>query len=254
MEDRIFSLLVEKDDITWKDIIFDLIKTEQINPWDINVGRLTSRYIEVVRKMREFDFKISGKVILAAALLLKIKSNKLVGEDINEFDKFFAPESDADEFYDDLARMRAPEEIPDLEKISLIPRTPQPRERKVSIYDLISALEKALEVKKRRIIKSTPDFEGIKIPAKNQDVTLTIKQMYKKILSFFLHAKERLTFSKLLSADSKEEKVRTFIPLLHLANERKIDLEQEKPFAEIGINLIDKERIAGGRNGSVESL
>ncbi len=242
MEDKIFELLVKKDDITWKDIIYDLVKTEQLDPWDIDITRLTSKYIEVVRQMKGFDFKVSGKVILAAAILLKIKSNKLVGEDIFEFDKLFSSQSE-DEFYNELAQMRAPGDIPNMEKINLIPRTPQPRERKVSMHDLINALEKALEVKKRRIIKSIPEFEGIKLPKNTRDITLTIKYLYKKILAFFLTTKERLTFSRLLSSDSKEEKVQTFTPLLHLANERKVDLEQEKPFEEITIRLIDKERI-----------
>lgn len=242
MEDRIFELLVNKDDVTWKDIIYNLVKTEQLDPWGVDIARLTSRYIEVVRQMKEFDFKISGKVILAAAILLKIKSNKLVGEDILEFDKLFSPQTE-EEFYNELAQMRAPGDIPDIEKINLVPRTPQPRERKVSVYDLVNALEKALEVKKRRIIKSIPEFEGIKIPQNTRDITLTIKFLYKRILSFFLGTKERLTFSKLLPSESKEAKVQTFTPLLHLANERKIDLEQEKPFEEITIRLIDKERV-----------
>jgi len=244
MEDEIFDLLVKKDDITWKDILYDLVKTEQLNPWDINISNLTSRYIKIVKKMKEFDFKVSGKVILAAALLLKIKSNKLVGEDIDAFDKLFSVEEvDEDQFYADLAQMRAPEDIPDLEKISLIPRTPQPRERKVSIYDLIGALEKALEVKKRRLVKSMPDFEGIKIPTKKKDITLTIKQLYKTILNFFWRKKKRLTFSQLLNNSSKEEKIQTFVPLLHLANERKIDLDQIEPFEEIHIQLADKNKL-----------
>lgn len=243
MEDEIFDLLVKKDDITWKDILFDLVKTEQLDPWNINITKLASRYLDVVRKMKEFDFKVSGKIILAAALLLKIKSNKLVGEDIDEFDKLFSVEEiDENQFYEDLARMRAPEDIPDFEKISLIPRTPQPRERKVSIYDLVGALEKALEVKKRRLVKSMPDFEGIRIPARKKDITLTIKQLYKRILDFLLRRK-RLTFSQLLNSDSKEDKVNMFVPLLHLTNDRKIDLEQDRPFEEIHITLIDKEKL-----------
>lgn len=243
MEDKIFDLLVKKDDITWKDILYDLVKTEQIDPWNINISNLASRYIEIVKKMKEFDFKVSGKVILAAALLLKIKSNKLVSEDIGEFDKLFSSDVDEDQFYADLAQMRSPEDIPDLEKISLIPKTPQPRERKVSIYDLVGALEKALEVKKRRLVKSMPDFEGIKIPTKKKDITLTIKQLYKQILNFFWRKKKRLTFSQLLNENTKEEKVKTFIPLLHLANDRKIDLDQVEPFEEIHIQLVDKEKV-----------
>ena len=35
-------------------------------------------------------------------------------------------------------------------KPQIYPRTPQPRKRKVSVFDLVQALEKALEVENRR--------------------------------------------------------------------------------------------------------
>src|SRR3972149_9551593 len=86
--DRIFSILFSKaDEITWQTIIFDLVKTEQMDPWDIDVSTLTQKYIDMLRTIKEHDFRVSGKVLLAAAILLKLKSNKLVGEDLSELDR-----------------------------------------------------------------------------------------------------------------------------------------------------------------------
>ncbi len=241
MEDKIFQLLVEQDDITWKDIILNLVKTEQMDPWDVNIGLLTKKYIELLKKVKELDFKISGKVVLAAALLLRIKSKKLIGGDLDEFDRMLAGETtNEDDFYDDLAAMRDASQIPEEERINLIPRTPQPRKRKVSVYDLVNALEKALEVKKRRIIKSIPTLE-VEIPKKTTDVGLRIKQVYNRILDFFLAENgKKLTFNQLLPSEEKEDKILTFRPLLHLANNRKIDLEQTEHFGEIGIRIKSK--------------
>ncbi|MEK6828202.1 MAG: segregation/condensation protein A [Nanoarchaeota archaeon] len=60
--------------------------------------------------------------------------------------------------------------------------------------------------------------------------------------SFFISAlKDKLTFSKLLPSESKEDKVHTFIPLLHLAQQSKIELVQDIPFGEIQILLKKKE-------------
>ena len=53
--------------------------------------------------------------------------------------------------------------------------------------------------------------------------------------------KEKLTFTKLLPSESKEDKVHTFIPLLHLAQQNKIELVQETPFGEIEVLLRKKE-------------
>ena len=238
MEDRIFQLLVENDDIAWKDIIFNLVKTEQMDPWDIKIGQLAKKYIELLKKAKDLDFKISGKVVLAASILLRMKSKRLVGEDLDEFDRLLAGNTvDEDEFYDELATMRDASQISEEERMNLVPRTPQPRKRKVSVYDLVNALEKALEVKKRRIIKSMPSLE-VEQPKKTKDVGLMIRQVYNRILDFFIAKSGRkLTFSQLVPSKTKEDKILTFMPLLHLSNNRKIDLYQKKHFGDIDIML-----------------
>lgn len=248
MEDKLFTLLVEQEDITWKDIIYDLVKTEQLDPWDVDVSKLTKRYIEAIRKLKKADFKVSGKVVLAAALLLHIKGDRLVGEDLDALDRLLSQKDmTGEEFYDQLenAEYRDPSKIPESERMKLIPRTPQPRLRKVSVYDLVAALEKALEVKKRRILRELPAAE-VFMPHQKHDITLMIKGIYKHILEWFSeHNGRRLFFSTLTPNATKEDKVFTFIPLLHLTNERKIDLHQTEHFGDIRIDLIDKEKVRG---------
>jgi len=248
MEDRILKLLVEQDEITWKDIIYDLIRSEEMDPWDVDMKALTHKYIETVRALKKFDFKISGKVLLAAALLLNIKSKKLLEEDINYLDQLIAQRNDMNEeaFYDELeqAEYRDVSKMSEEEKMQLIPRTPQPRKRKVSIYDLVGALEQALEVKKRRIMRQIPDMQ-ITLPEKKRDISVMIKSVYKSILESLSSKKQgHMGFSELLpKGASREEKIQTFIPLLHLTNERKIDLHQGEHFGEIGIQLIDSSKV-----------
>lgn len=232
--ERIFELLFDKDEITWQSILQELVKSEQMDPWNINISSLTKKYIETIRKLKELDFRVSGKVLLAAAILLKIKSNKLVGEDIEYLDRLIS-EQDEEELlnFEEALEPRPKEEIPN----NLIPRTPQPRKRKVSIYDLMQALEKALEVKRRRVLKSIPPM-NIEIPEKKRDISSVIRDIYGKIKAWFWeHKKDRLTFSKLIPSDSKEDKIYTFIPLLHLTNQRKIDIFQQQHFGEIDIIL-----------------
>jgi segregation and condensation protein A len=231
--DKIFQILFEKDDITWQTIIYELVKSGEIDAWDIDISQLTSRYIGIVKKLEEFDFKVSGKVLLAAAILLKIKSNKLVGEDLEELDKIISGQQD-EGFFDEnvsLILNQNPEQIQ-----PLIPRLPQPRKRKVSIYDLMGALEQALEVKQRRLIKNMPSFD-IEIPKKRPNINLVIQNLYLRVKRFFVAGNQNLTFSKLIPSESREDKVFTFIPLLHLANRRYVDLEQKTHFGEIAISI-----------------
>jgi segregation and condensation protein A len=238
--EKIYEVLFDKDDVTWQSIIYELVKSEEINPWDIDIGLLTKKYIDVVKKLKEFDFNISGKALLASAILLKIKSNRLVGEDLEEFDRIIAGEPEDDDFFEEniLANPRTEEEIR-----QLIPRLPQPRKRKVSIYDLMGALEKALEVKERRVMKNMPSFDVV-IPKKKPNVTLIMQNLFLRIKKFFLLGNEELTFNKLIPSETKEDKVMTFIPLLQLANRRKIDIHQEKPFGDISIYLRTQQDIA----------
>ncbi|MCK5025377.1 MAG: segregation/condensation protein A [Nanoarchaeota archaeon] len=244
--DAIFDIVFKQDDVSWKSIIHDLVKSEQMNPWDIDVSLLANKYIKLVKEMQEHDFRMSGKIILAAAILLKIKSKRLVGQDIEELDKLIASRNvDEEEFYEELDNYDHVKDFlnegEDNQKPNLIPKTPQPRIRNVSVYDLVSALEQALEVKKRRILNSIPG-EPLEMPKKGFNIGRSIKDIYQNILELFKYDKN-MTFSNLLPKNcSKETKVMTFIPLLHLANLKKIALKQEDHFGDIDI-LLRSERL-----------
>ena len=236
--DRIFELLLDKDEITWQALLYELVKTEQMDPWDINVSLLTKRYLTTIRKLKELNFRVSGKVLLAAAILVRIKSNRLLNEDLMEFDRLLANDGDAE----DILFEESPERPVDYEKPDLIPRTPQPRKRKVSIYDLVDALQKALEVKRRRVLNSIPPT-NVSIPKKTRDITKVIIEVYGRIKDFIFRGKKnKVTFSELVPSSSKEDKIYTFIPLLHLAMQRKIELYQERHFGEIDIMLKQLEK------------
>ena len=231
--ERIFQILHNEDEVTWQALLYELIKKEEINPWDINISLLTKKYIETIKKLKELDFRISGKVLLAAAILLKIKSNRLINEDLSELDRLLTQSEEELLEELDLEEPRAHDE----EKHPLIPRTPQPRKRKVSVFDLVKALEKALEVKQRRVMNSIPPMD-LKIPKKKRDITQIIREVYSKIMSFFnINQQDKLTFSQLVPSKTKEDKIYTFIPLLHLTTQRKVNLDQKEHFGEIEIMI-----------------
>ena len=239
MHEQIYNMLIQKDEITWQSILLDLIKSEQMNPWDIDISLLSQKYLETVRNMQEANFFISGKILIACALLLKIKSNKLVNEEIFNFDsQLFKQE----ETFEELEQLFDQAPKPDYDKPKLTIKTPMPRKRKVTIQDLMNALHKALEVEKRRNIKKEL-FNNVKveIPQKKIDISELITNVYSKIIEYFKTRKEKLTFTKLVNSDSKEDKVLTFIPLLHLDNQEKITISQDEPFGEITIEIYHKQ-------------
>ena len=235
MHDQILELLLKKDEITWQSILYELIKSEQMNPWDIDVALLAQKYLETLKKLKETNFFLSGKVVLAAAILLKIKSDKLLTEELARLDSQLFPQEaeELEELSDFINPQVKPNPI-------LTIKTPQARRRKVTIQDLVDALEKSLEVDKIRKLRRLQEQEvplNLKIPEKKMDITEKIKEIYSKITSFLSSKKEKLTFTKLVNSENKEEKVYTFIPLLHLENQNKGCMEQEEPFGEIEIKL-----------------
>lgn len=236
--ERIFQILYKEDEVTWQSLLYELVKKEGMNPWDINISLLTKKYIDTIKKLKELDFRISGKVLLAAAILLKMKSNRLLNEDLLEFDRLLTQE---EELVEELELEEQQYKL--WEKPILIPRTPQPRKRKVSIFDLVNALEKALEVKQRRVLNSIPTM-SVKIPERKRDITEVIREVYSRIKSFFMiNSQKRLTFTQLVPSQKKEDKIFTFIPLLHLTNQRKVNLEQKEHFGEIEIMLNAKKEV-----------
>ena len=232
MQDRLFSMLMQENEITWQSIIYDLVRNEEMDPWDIDLSLLSSKYLDIVRKLKKMNFAISGKVILASAILLKLKSKKLIEEDFARFEEIINPPEDVDLLAED------EEEFYEENKLIVVPKTPQPRRRRISVEDLVSALEKALDVGRRRNIRQIIEERGIKpveIPKKKIDINKLIKDVYSRLTNFFSGSNKRLTFEEFVNSDRKEDKISTFLPLLHLDNERKIELYQEKHFGDIEI-------------------
>jgi segregation and condensation protein A len=202
---------------------------------------LTKKYVEMLKTLKELDFNVSGKLLLAAAILVRIKSKKLVNEDITELDALMVTEEpDYEGFYDDLEAEYQAQAFGEQEA-RLYPRVPQPRERKVSVYDLVNALQKALEVKHRRVLRDVPAVK-VEIPEKDIDITKLIKDLYARIRGLFKKSK-KITFKQLVPSEKKEDKISTFVPLLHLAHvdQRKIDLKQKEHFGDIEIKLSNKD-------------
>jgi chromatin segregation and condensation protein Rec8/ScpA/Scc1 (kleisin family) len=73
------------------------------------------------------------------------------------------------------------------------------------------------------------------VPEKKMDIGVAMQSLYGKLVGFFAKGIKKLTFSSLVPTKNREDKVYTFIPLLHLTNEGKVELDQKEHFGEIEI-------------------
>jgi len=232
---QIHDLLFSRE-IGWQEIIYDLINTEQLDPWDINLVILTNKYLEKISELEEADFFISSKVLLAAALLLRIKSEILLNRYIKSIDEILFGKKELKKQI--LERIELDEEIPEL-----IPRSPVPRFKRVTLQELMESLNKAIitenrRIKKEIINKNALRESGISLPKRKFSIQNKIREIYDNLTKHFQknQDKQKISFTDLAGMD-KEERIITFSPLLHLETQKKIWLEQEKHFDEIHIWL-----------------
>lgn len=233
-QEQIHDLLFNRE-IGWQEIIYDLINTEQLDPWDINIILLSNKYLEKIKEMEEADFFVSSKVLLAASLLLRIKSEILLNQYVKSIDEILFGKKEKPKT--SLEKIELDDEIPEL-----IPRSPMPRFRKVTLKELMDSLNKAIITENRRIKKEITSRNGLRessfsLPKRKFSIKDKISDIYKNLTKWFSQKKEKKVAFRDFIVGDKEEKVVSFLPLLYLEDQKKIWLEQKIPFDDIQIWL-----------------
>jgi segregation and condensation protein A len=242
-QEQIHDLLFNRE-IGWQEIIHDLINTEQLDPWDVNIVILTDKYLERIQKFEETDFFISSKVLLAAALLLRIKSEILLKKYIKSIDEIlFGDKNESKRVdldpgqvfsigYDEM------ETIPEL-----VLKSPMPRFKKVTLQELMDSLDKAIATENRRIKKAIVGRNAIiesslSLPKKRLNIHDKVKEIYDALINHLAkdEKKKKVSFSEFIGED-KDERIISFTGLLHLDHQKKVWLEQEKHFEDFDIWL-----------------
>jgi segregation and condensation protein A len=233
-QEQIQDLLFNRE-LGWQEIIYDLINTEQLNPWDIDIIILTEKYLIKIKEMEEADFFVSSKVLLAASLLLRIKSEILLNEYVKSIDEILFGKKEQIKI--PLERIELDEDIPDL-----ISRSPLPRLKKVTLKELMESLNKAIitenrRIKKEIISKNTLRESSFSLPKRKFNIKDKINEIYRSLADLFKERSDKkIPYSEFIK-ESKEEKIISFLPLLYLEQDKKVWLDQKIPFDEIHIWL-----------------
>ncbi len=240
-QEQIHDILFNRE-IGWKEIIYDLINTEQLDPWDINIVVLTDKYLNKIRELEEADFFVSGKVLLAASLLLRIKSEILLNKYIKSVDEILFGDKNKDLRADlqtgQVFEIFDKDEIPEL-----IPKSPMPRLRRVTLQEIMDSLNKAISTENRRIKRKIIEKDRLRqtsfsLPKRKFSIKDKIKEIYGKLLKHLKEEekKKKISFTEFVGKD-KEERIISFSSLLHLDYQKKVWLDQEKHFEEFYIWL-----------------
>jgi len=183
--------------------------------------------------MEEADFFVSSKVLLAAALLLRIKSEILLNRYIKSIDEILFGKKEEKKYQ--MERIELEGDIPEL-----VPRSPMPRFRKVTLNELIESLNKAISTENRRIKKEIINQNALReteisMPKQTISIKDKIKEIYNRLFNHFEENKtHKISYTDFAGMD-KEERIMAFSPLLHLENQKKVWMHQDNHFDEIHI-------------------
>lgn len=229
----------------WRKILRDLVKKEDMDPWDVQISRLVGEYIQTIKEMKKLDFRVPANALLASSILLREKSGSWVLKEEEE--------EEEENIWDMMPS--TPDQIPPPREEIPEPK-PKKREtkKKVSVDELIEAVDEVIKKEKKKAKEKvkegkTKTPEQNLVPdqllelAKNKedDFEEKIEETEGKVKAN-LDEEGLTTFTDLLEDEEESlELIDIFVSLLHLANKRKISIWQEEVFGEIFIHYIGEE-------------
>ncbi|MDF7800188.1 segregation/condensation protein A [Pontiellaceae bacterium B1224] len=218
------------------DLLLYLIKKDEVDIYDIPIGRITDQYMEYLRLMKVLDLNIAGDFIVMSATLMLIKSRMLLPVEEQKADQ---DEDEEDPRWDLVRQLVEYKKFKDaadhLEDLELHMENVFAREsehvelgappdvdlKDASIFDLISALNEALgRVQEEDLQEIFAEEYTV-----GQKVTFIVENL--KVVS-------RMCVSDLFGGmTSRQEIVCTFLAVLELIKLNKIACVQDDPFSPI---------------------
>jgi len=212
-ENKVIQTIILGSD--WQEVLTTLVAEEGMDPLYVDLIKLADVFRQYLEHLKQFDFRIPARFILVAAILLRMKAELLLDEEEEKIIK------------------TTQSEPLNIDVPLLLPPITRKPTRKVTLNELVSALNKAFDFQERKEGKKLRMRRAIeRLIEPENDIEVRIKEIYEEIVS-----RKAITFSQLVPAWKKMEIVKTFLPLLHLATRDMVTCEQEEMFKEIFIRI-----------------
>ncbi len=217
---------------TWRELLVELVDTRKLDPWNINIEEIVDSYVAVIKTLQVMDLYVPANMVLAASILLRMKSDLLVLPS----DEVLMSEPAIDE----VAAARVIPEVPQLSFRSRL----QPG-RRVTLGELLDALDGAMRIEKARSMTAMSAAPSVSLPTDIDDIDDRLEETMALVASN-VDVMGMTTFSNLERAAKlgDESLLYLFVPLLYLATRDRLVLAQDDFFSEIFVRLCD-----GGNGG-----
>lgn len=230
------------------EILVNMAKHGKVDPWNIDIVDITDKYLAQLFKMKAQNLRLTGRTLLFAAVLLKLKSNILEGIDVCDFDA--PPEEDFD-YTDDYDEFGQSEQeyintnnVVSLEEV-LERRTSVKlnRSRVVTLKDLIRQLQFYEEMERKRSLKNAHERAKRRVRsyarlsaddiinlAHDEYIENGVMKLKENLARIFEHEEKiELKTLTLLGMD----KISAYISLLFLTAESDYDLVQDEFYGDL---------------------
>lgn len=213
------------DQPAWKTILIDLVKSNKMDPWNIDVSLLTQKYLEKINQLETSSLKVPANAILACAILVKTKSKFLKLSSIED-------EEDEKKEMTEEQKQLFLEELPDLMASRSF------REGRISLDELVESIEGIIQ-------QTTPSKRGARdIPRMELNFdTTSIEEKLEDIFNLIklkVDSQGIVLFDDLLENNEIDSIINTFLPVLFLMNSGKILAYQEEFFGKIFVKLLSE--------------
>ncbi len=227
------------------EVLVQLAEKGEIDPWDIDIMEVTDKYLAALDKSPRENLLNAGRAIFFASVLLRLKSDILLNisnETLlnSQHTENFFPE---DELLFDENGPRL-----DLSKLEgFLVRSSlckQQRKRKISLTDLIFALQQAEEEEERRALRAklranritivAPEMPDDILELAHEEDIEEYAEKIEVIIQEHLTTEKPITLSFL--SEILNSKTKPFLALLFLAHAKKVVLEQNEIYGELFIH------------------
>ncbi len=205
------------------EVLVDLARRGEIDPWDIDIALATEKFLQYIDSLESRDLRIPARTLLYASILLRLKSDQMEGQ---EEEEEIEPE--------EIEEAAPPRE----EVLDQLPRPPLRRhtKRPVTLDELISELKKAEVVGRRKAMRERwPLLAEKKIldPSHEEGIEERILALGPILDDMFME-KTTITFQEINTRNGETEAgVTNYVSLLFMAQRRQVWLEQEEIFGEL---------------------
>ncbi len=228
------------------EILVSMAKQGKIDPWNVDIVEVTDKYLMHLFQSKAQNLRLTGRTLLFAAILLKLKSNVLEGLDVLDFE----PQHEEDFNYDDEMPLDYEEEYIPTNNVISIDEVLQRRtsvrlnhNRVVTLRDLIRQLEFYEMLDKKQSLKNA--HERAKRRVQNyarlspEDIVNLAHDEYiengvqrlRANLSEILSRQDKIELNELTLLGM--DKISAYISLLFLTVDSDYDLEQDEFYSDL---------------------